>query len=109
MFQLALFTFVLSTVFLRTEMHHDTVEDGYIYMGVLFTGLVTHTLYGLFEMTMAVVKLPVFYKQRDFLFYPAWAYAISTWLLKVPLTFLECALYVSLTYYSIGFDPDIHR
>lgn len=90
-------------------MHHRSVEDGYMYMGAIFIGIVTHTFNGFAELAMSVVKLPVFYKQRDFLFFPAWAYAIPTWLLKVPVTFVECALYVGLTYYTMGFDPNIQR
>ncbi|KAJ3701263.1 hypothetical protein LUZ61_004968 [Rhynchospora tenuis] len=109
LFQLSLICIISSTVFLRTEMHHQSVEDGFIYMGALFIGLVTHTFNGFAELAMSVVKLPVFYKQRDFLFFPAWAYAIPTWLLKVPVTFVECTLYVALTYCTIGFDPNIQR
>ncbi|KAJ4794728.1 ABC transporter G family member 39 [Rhynchospora pubera] len=98
-----------STVFLRTHMHHRSVEDGLVYMGALFTALCVQTLYGLFELTLTVVKLPVFYKQRDIHLFPAWAYAIPTWLLKVPVTFVECAVYVTMTYYTIGYEPNIHR
>ncbi|KAJ4818578.1 ABC transporter G family member 39 [Rhynchospora pubera] len=98
-----------STVFLRTHMHHRSVEDGLVYMGALFTALCVQTLYGLFELTLTVVKLAVFYKQRDIRLFPAWAYAIPTWLLKVPVTFVECAVYVTMTYYTIGYEPNIHR
>lgn len=97
------------TVFLRTEMHRNTVEDGGIFMGALFF-LMIITMYTKFsEMAMAVVKLPVFYKQRDFLFYPSWAYSLPTWILKIPITIVEVLISVVITYYVIGFDPNIQR
>lgn len=93
---------IATTLFLRTEMHRDTVDDGGIYIGALFFTVVMIMFNG-------ISKLPVFYKQRDLQFYPAWAYALPTWLLKIPLTFLEVAVWVSITYYSIGLDPSVGR
>ncbi|KAL2591003.1 hypothetical protein AAZV13_13G319600 [Glycine max] len=61
------------------------------------------------EISMTIAKLPVFYKQRDLLFYPSWAYAIPSWILKIPVTLLEVAVWVFLTYYVIGFDPNVGR
>lgn len=97
------------TVFLRTTMHRETHEDGIIYLGALFLGLVTHLFNGFAELAMTIFKLPVFYKQRGFLFYPSWAYALPTWILKIPISFAECAIWLVMTYYVIGFDPNIHR
>ncbi|MCI13735.1 pleiotropic drug resistance protein 1-like [Trifolium medium] len=62
---------------------------------------------GLAELSMIIAKLPGFYKQRDLLFFPSWAYAIPTWILKIPITFVEAAVWVILTYYVIGFDPNV--
>ncbi|GJZ47224.1 pleiotropic drug resistance protein 1-like protein [Tanacetum coccineum] len=61
------------------------------------------------QISMTIAKLPVFYKQRDFLFYPSWAYALPTWIVNIPVSFIECALWMILTYYVIGFDPNITR
>jgi hypothetical protein len=58
---------------------------------------------------MTIVKLPVFYKQRELLFFPPWAYSIPPWILKIPVTFVEVAAWVLLTYYVIGFDPNVER
>nr|CAD1834199.1 unnamed protein product [Ananas comosus var. bracteatus] len=107
LFQLLLIATIAMTVFLRTKMNHGSIEDGLVYMGALFVGILTHLFNGFAELAMSIAKLPVFYKQRDLLFYPAWAYAIPTWILKIPISFLECGIYVGLTYYVIGFDPDI--
>lgn len=97
------------TLFLRTKLHRDTEIDGGIYMGALFFILIVIIFNGFSELAMTVVKLPVFYKQRDLLFYPSWAYALPTWILKIPITFVEVGIWVVMTYYVIGFDPNIER
>ncbi|KAG1346221.1 ABC transporter G family member 37 [Cocos nucifera] len=100
---------ITMTTFLRTEMHHESVADGGIYMGALFYGLVTIMFNGFAELAMTIMKLPVFFRQRDLLFYPAWSYTIPTWILKIPITFMEVGIWVFTTYYVIGFDPNIGR
>ncbi|XP_030479880.1 pleiotropic drug resistance protein 1 [Cannabis sativa] len=98
---------VVSTVFLRTEMHHGTIEDGIIYSGALFFIVVMFVFNGMSEIPMTIQKLPVFYKQRDLNFYPAWAYALFTWILKIPIACLEVLIWVAITYYLIGLDPSV--
>ncbi|KAJ0035986.1 hypothetical protein Pint_24206 [Pistacia integerrima] len=44
---------------------------------------------------------------RDLCFYPAWAYAIPTSILKAPLSFLEAFVWTALTYYVIGYSPEV--
>ncbi|XP_077210380.1 pleiotropic drug resistance protein 1-like [Tasmannia lanceolata] len=100
---------ITMTVFLRTEMHRETVTDGGIYMGALFFSLISIMFNGFAELAMTIAKLPVFYKQRDLLFFPPWAYALPAWILKIPISFLEVAAWVFMTYYVIGFDPSIER
>lgn len=90
-------------------MKRDSVEWGQIYMGALFFGMITIMFNGMSEISMTIAKLPVFYKQRDLLFFPSWAYALPTWILKIPITFVEVAIWVFLTYYVIGFDPNVER
>lgn len=97
------------TLFLRTEMHRSTVEDGGIYMGALFFAVITIMFNGFSELSMTIMKLPVFYKQRDFLFFPAWAYSLPTWILKIPITFIEVGIWVFMTYYVVGFESNIER
>lgn len=97
------------TLFLRTEIHQRNVNDGNLYMGALFFSIVL-TVYNAFpEMSMTVGRLPVFYKQRDLLFYPAWAYALPTWIMKIPESLLEAAIWCCVTYYTIGFAPEAGR
>ncbi|RXH92025.1 hypothetical protein DVH24_021048 [Malus domestica] len=97
------------TLFLRTEMHKNTVDDGGIFMGAMFFTVIIVMFNGFSELAMTIMKLPVFFKQRDLLFYPAWAYSLPTWILKIPISFIEVAVWVVMTYYVIGFDPNIER
>ncbi|AES81621.2 pleiotropic drug resistance protein 1 [Medicago truncatula] len=107
--QIAFMAIVTMTVFLRTEMHHNSVLDGGIYAGALFFGNLVLMFNGFAELSMTVVRLPVFYKQRDLLFYPSWAYGLPSWILKIPVTFAEAAVWTFLTYYVIGYDPEVGR
>ncbi|AES81623.2 drug resistance transporter-like ABC domain protein [Medicago truncatula] len=107
--QIAVVATITMTVFLRTEMHHDSVTDGNIYAGAMFFGNMIIMFNGLSELDMAVINLPVFYKQRGYLFFPSWAYALPSWIIKIPLTILEVAVWIFLTYYFIGYDPEFGR
>lgn len=108
-FQLLLITIIVMTLFLRTNMHHESMNDGIVYLGALFFAMVAHMFNGFSELAMATIKLPVFFKQRDYLFFPAWAYTLPTWILKIPISCIEVAITVFLSYYVIGFDPNIGR
>ncbi|KAB2073018.1 hypothetical protein ES319_A07G056600v1 [Gossypium barbadense] len=107
--QLSFMAIVSMTLFLRTEMNRDSIVDGGIYMGAIFFGLIMVMFNGMPEISMTIAKLPVFFKQRDLLFFPAWTYALPRWILKIPITFVEVAIWVFLTYYVIGFDPNVER
>lgn len=107
--QITIMSLITMTVFLRTTMGHKTVGDGGKYFGALFFSLINVMFNGMAELAMTVLRLPVFYKQRDFLFYPAWAYALPVWVLRIPLSFLESAIWTILTYYTIGFAPSASR
>ncbi|PKI62069.1 hypothetical protein CRG98_017442, partial [Punica granatum] len=87
--QLAIMAFISMTLFLRTNMHRDTVTNGGVYTGALFFTVVMIMFNGMSELSMTIAKLPVFYKQRDLLFYPAWSYALPTWILKIPITLFK--------------------
>ncbi|CAO2191404.1 unnamed protein product [Urochloa humidicola] len=108
-FQLAVVSIITMTLFFRTKMKHDRVTDGGLYMGALFFGVLVTMINGFSELALTVVKLPVFFKQRNLLFFPAWSYTIPSWILKIPITFIEVGGYVFLTYYVIGFDPNVGR
>ncbi|ESR40384.1 ABC transporter G family member 40 [Citrus sinensis] len=107
--QLTITGVISMTLFFRTKMHRDSVTNGGIYVGALFFTIIMITFNGMAELSMSIAKLPVFYKQRDLRFYPAWAYGLPTWILKVPIAFVEVAVWVILNYYVIGFDPNVGR
>ncbi|KAG5008695.1 hypothetical protein JHK87_017210 [Glycine soja] len=77
-------------------MHRDSLDDGGVYAGALFFAVIVHTFNGLAEMSMTIVKLRIFYKQRDLLFYPSWAYAIPSWILKIPIAFIEATVWITV-------------
>ncbi|KAK3416807.1 hypothetical protein EUGRSUZ_H02568 [Eucalyptus grandis] len=107
--QLIFMAFISMTLFLRTKMHRDTVTDGGVYIGAMFFTVMMIMFNGMAELSMTIAKLPIFYKQRDLLFYPAWAYALPSWILKIPMTFVEVAAWVFITYYVTGYDPNVGR
>ncbi|KAL6659896.1 hypothetical protein ACP70R_002018 [Stipagrostis hirtigluma subsp. patula] len=108
-FQLVLMSIIAMTLFFRTEMKRDSVANGGIYMGALFFGVLMIMFNGFSELTLLMFKLPIFFKQRDLIFYLAWAYTMPSSILKIPITFIEVGGYVFLTYYVIGFDPNVGR
>ncbi|KAL6591845.1 hypothetical protein ACP70R_049708 [Stipagrostis hirtigluma subsp. patula] len=107
--QLITMSIFAMTVFFRTKMKHDSVTSGRLYIGAIFFGVIVVMYNGFSELALTVSKLPVFFKQRGLLFYPAWAYTIPSWVLQISITFVEVGGYVFITYYVIGFDPNIGR
>ncbi|XP_045828646.1 pleiotropic drug resistance protein 2-like [Trifolium pratense] len=107
--QIMIMSLIAMTVFLRTEMKYGQLEDGRKFYGALFFSLINIMFNGMAELAMTIFRLPVFFKQRDLLFYPAWAFALPIWILRIPLSFLESGLWVVLTYYTIGFAPAASR
>ncbi|KAI5600727.1 hypothetical protein BDE02_01G044500 [Populus trichocarpa] len=107
--QLTILAIISMTLFFRTNMHRDTVMDGGIYTGALFFTVAAIMFNGTAEQSTTIAKLPVFYKHRELLFFPPLAYSIPSWVLKIPISFVEVATWVFITYYVIGFDPNIAR
>ncbi|CAN6681111.1 unnamed protein product [Malus baccata var. baccata] len=107
--KLLLVAMVTMSVFFRSTLHHNTIDDGGLYLGALYFSMVIILFNGFMEVSMLVAKLPVLYKHRDLHFYPSWVYTIPSWALSVPNSFIESGLWVAITYYVIGFDPSITR
>ena len=96
------------TVFLRTRMKVDLVDGNY-YLGALFYSLLIMMFNGIAELPFTLSRLPVYFKQRDLYFYPAWAYTIPGLLLKIPISFFESLIWTSITYYVTGYSPEAGR
>ncbi|GLT63837.1 hypothetical protein SLA2020_363700 [Shorea laevis] len=108
-FQLTFMAIIAFTVFLRTEMKSGQIDDGTKFWGALFFSLLNVMFNGLAELAMTMFRLPVFFKQRDSLFYPAWAFALPIWITRIPVSLMESAIWIVLTYYTIGFAPAASR
>ncbi|XP_020254964.1 ABC transporter G family member 41-like isoform X1 [Asparagus officinalis] len=106
--QLGITAIITMTIFLCTRLGVDVFHAN-SYLGALFYTLIIHMVNGFPELAMTITRLPVFYKQRDFYFYPAWAYAIPAFLLKIPISLIESLLWTSITYYGIGYSPEAVR
>ncbi|XP_078168189.1 ABC transporter G family member 36-like isoform X6 [Carex rostrata] len=107
--QVTIIAFITMTAFLRTRMHHDVSTDGNKFLGALFFGAFTIMFNGFSELAMTIMKLPVFFKQRDLLFFPAWTYTLPGWFVKIPISLVESFIWVFMTYYVMGLDPNVGR
>ncbi|KAH0747552.1 hypothetical protein KY285_009209 [Solanum tuberosum] len=107
--QITIMATIALTVFLRTQMKAGNVKDSAKFWGALFFSLINVMFNGMQELAMTVFRLPVFFKQRDSLFYPAWAFALPIWVLKIPISLVESSIWIILTYYTIGFAPAASR
>ncbi|XP_068637695.1 ABC transporter G family member 42-like [Aristolochia californica] len=107
--QMILAAAVASTVFLRTRLHTRSEGDGALYVGILLFAMILNMFNGFAELSFTITRLPVFYKQRDLLFYPAWAFTLPNFILKIPISLLEALVWVGVTYYTVGFTPEASR
>ncbi|XP_024023080.1 ABC transporter G family member 32 [Morus notabilis] len=107
--QLLFVALITMSVFFRTTMHHNSIDDGGLYLGALYFSMVIILFNGFTEVSMLVAKLPVLYKHRDLHFYPSWAYTLPSWVLSIPTSLMESGFWVAITYYVIGYDPAVTR
>lgn len=107
--QVAFVGFVTCTMFLRTRLHPTDELNGNLYLSCLFFGLVHMMFNGFSELPIMVSRLPIFYKQRDNFFHPAWAWSIPSWMLRVPYSVIEAVVWSVVVYYTVGFAPGAGR
>ncbi|KAM7255555.1 hypothetical protein ACFE04_008453 [Oxalis oulophora] len=101
--------FVTATLFIRTRMNVETENDGEVYVGAMLFAILSNTFNGAAELSIIVKRLPVFYKQRDLLFHPAWTFTLPIFLMQLPVSLLESAVWMAITYYPIGYAPEASR
>ncbi|KAF7126903.1 hypothetical protein RHSIM_Rhsim11G0102000 [Rhododendron simsii] len=106
--QLVITASITMTMFMRSGAG-SYVTNGNRYLGASFFSIFALFFDGKAELSMTVARLPIFFKQRDLYFYPAWSYAISSTILKVPLSLWSALIWTSLTYYGIGYSPEPAR
>ncbi|PPS12991.1 hypothetical protein GOBAR_AA07632 [Gossypium barbadense] len=106
--QLVIVACVTMTVFYKTRMDIDIVHANY-YLAALFYTLMILVVDELPEVYMTISRLQVFYKQKMLCFYPAWAYAIPAVIVKLPMPFLQSLIWISITYFVMGYTPEVSR
>ncbi|XP_071711021.1 ABC transporter G family member 29-like isoform X2 [Rutidosis leptorrhynchoides] len=107
--QFFMLAFIGMTVYFRTRMHTRDEQDGTLYTGALLYSLIVNMFNGFGELSLTIVRLPVIYKQRDLLFHPPWAYTLPTFLLHVPICFIETTAWMVILYYGVDLAPEPSR
>lgn len=74
-----------------------------------FSALQHSMLTGVLQIPETVLGLPVFYKQRENKFYPAWCYALPKTILDLPLSIWEALLWTAIPYFAVGYYRDAGR
>ncbi|CAN8306916.1 unnamed protein product [Cochlearia groenlandica] len=69
--QIIVVALIVSTVYLRTEMHDKVENDAALYIGALIYSMIANIFNGFAELPLMIQRLAVFYKQRDLLFHPS--------------------------------------
>ncbi|KAK8562398.1 hypothetical protein V6N12_010479 [Hibiscus sabdariffa] len=87
--QVAFMAFITGTIFLRTRIHPTDEINGNLYISALFFGVVHMMFNGFSELPLMIIRLPVFYKQRDNLFHPAWIWSVVSFILRLPYSVVE--------------------
>ncbi|KAL4188821.1 hypothetical protein AMTRI_Chr08g162380 [Amborella trichopoda] len=103
--QVAFVGLITCTMVLRTRIHPTDEINGNLYLPCLFFGLVHMMFNGFSDLPILISRLPVFYKQRDNLFYPAWAFSIPSLILCIPYSIVEALIWSCVVYYTVGFAP----
>lgn len=97
------------TMFSRWTIHPTDEMNANLYLSCLFFGLVHMMFNGFTELPLMISRLPVFYKQRDNYFHPAWAWSGASWLLRIPYSMVEAIVWSCVVYYIVGFAPGAGR
>ena len=88
---------------------YKTLNNANAYLGSLYYRLLTNMFNGFAELAMTVIGIPVFFKQWDLRFHPAWDFTIPTVFLGIPFSFLDSGVWVVINYYTTGFSPEASR
>ncbi|KAL0837486.1 hypothetical protein Bca101_089376 [Brassica carinata] len=107
--QIIIMALITSRVNLRTGVGTKDENDGAVYIGALIFSMIANMFNGFAELSLMIQRLLVFYKQRDLLFHPPWTFTLPEFLLSIPVTIFESVVWVSITYYLIGFAPEFIR
>ena len=59
--------------------------------------------------TFTIQRIGVFFRQRDNLLFPAWAFVLPGTLLRFPISFIESLAWTVFTYFETGLALDAGR
>ncbi|KAI4973612.1 hypothetical protein ZWY2020_041393 [Hordeum vulgare] len=107
--QVAFIGLITCTLFLRTRLQTTDEQNAELYLSCLFFGIVHIMFNGFSELSITIFRLPVFYKQRDNFFHPAWAFSLPNWILRIPYSIIEATVWTCVVYYTVGFAPTVDR
>ncbi|KAD4889306.1 hypothetical protein E3N88_21379 [Mikania micrantha] len=107
--QIVFISFICTTLYLRTTMHHRNEIDGSLYVGALLDSMLINMFNGLADLSLIVMRLPVVYKQRDLMFHPSWAFTLPAFLLRIPISMIESTVWTIILYWGIDLAPDASR
>ncbi|KAJ0709582.1 putative ABC-type xenobiotic transporter [Helianthus annuus] len=107
--QIVFISFICTTLYLRTTMHHRNEIDGSLYVGELLNSMLINMFNGLADLSLIVMRLPVVYKQRDLMFHPPWAFTLPAFLLRIPISMIESLMWTVILYWGVDLAPDAGR
>ncbi|KAL0051690.1 hypothetical protein WJX82_000289 [Trebouxia sp. C0006] len=108
-FQIFVMGLIAATLFLRTHIHPISPNDGQEIAGFTFFGLLVILFNGIAEMSMAVERLPVFWKQQRLMFFDAFSFAFPAALQRIPYSVLVSLIWTVITYFPVGLAPQPSR
>ena len=96
------------TVFFRSTLT-ISVAGGSLYNAALFYGLFSTPMMCTVQLLLLLGCYPVFHKQREALLYPAWAWFVPMLLMSLPISLFSSVMWTAVTYYTVGFAPELTR
>ncbi|KAK1422488.1 hypothetical protein QVD17_25633 [Tagetes erecta] len=107
--QILFVSFICTTLYLRTTMHHRNEIDGSLYIGALLGSVLINTFNGFADLSLTIMRLPVVYKQRDLMFHPPWAFTLPAFLLRIPISVIESIMWTVILYWGVDLAPNAGR
>lgn len=107
--QLVVLSIVAGTLLIRPIMHTNSVPDGQLFVALPFAMMVGLMMDNFSEMSILLESMHVMFRQRANCFYPGWAYAMPTTLLRIPYSFTMAFLLSCIIYWVVGYDSNPGR
>lgn len=100
---------ITGTLFLKSHLEADNINTGTLVLGLIFFSIVNMMFTSYAEQTLMIMSLHVYFKQRAAQFFPAWAFALPTTILRIPGGVLSSVVWSVLVYWLTGLAPDASR